>query len=128
MKSSIKLKLFTAISCLTLLYVLLSWFLNDQFLAKYYYLNKESTLKEYYHEINENYDGEPFDILLNLEKIERTEGLNITILDSSMYIKYISSLKEEEFFMSHSKSLEARIIRLFLILPSLKMPRIPRSL
>ncbi|WP_034378415.1 MULTISPECIES: HAMP domain-containing sensor histidine kinase [unclassified Dehalobacter] len=98
MKSSIKLKLFTAISCLTVLYVLLSWFLNDQFLAKYYYLNKESTLKEYYHEINENYDGEPFDILLNLEKIERTEGLNITILDSSMYIKYISSLKEEGFF------------------------------
>ncbi|UWG97066.1 cell wall metabolism sensor histidine kinase WalK [Dehalobacter sp. DCM] len=100
MKSSIKLKLFAAIGSLTILYVLLSWFLNDQFLVRYYYLNKESTLKENYKEINGLYGGEPFGILLSLEKYERTENLNVTILDSSLRIKYISSLKDDIFYGS----------------------------
>jgi signal transduction histidine kinase len=98
MKSSLKLKLFAAMSGLIVLYVLMSWFLNDQFLVKYYYLNKENTLKESYEKINESYTGEPFELLLDLEKLERTEGLHIIILDSSENIKYNSSLKEESFF------------------------------
>lgn len=106
MKSSIKLKLFAAIGCLTILYVLLSWLLNDQFLVKYYYLNKESTLKENYQEINKLYQGAPFDILLSLEKYERSENLNVTILDSSLRIKYISSLKDNFYYGSNNHSPE----------------------
>lgn len=103
MKSSIKLKLFLAISILIVLYVFMSWFLNSQFLVQYYYLNKENTLKESYQHINEIYQGKPFELLIDLERLERTEGLHITILNSAYHTKYNSSFKEEDFFVKSSK-------------------------
>lgn len=103
MKLSIKLKLFMAISGLIVLYVLLSWFLNNQFLVKYYYHNKENTLEASYEKINVAYKGQPFELLLDLERLERTEGLHIIILDSLQEIKYNSSFKEEGFFRTPPK-------------------------
>lgn len=100
---SIKFKLFLAISGLIVLYVLLSWFLNNQFLVKYYYMNKENTLTESYEKIDKTYAGQPFEILLDLEKLERTESLHIIIFDSFQNIKYNSSFKEEGFFGKPSK-------------------------
>ncbi len=103
MKSSIKFKLFLAISGLITFYVIMSWFLNSQFLVKYYYLNKESTLKLSYQHVNEVYQGKPFELLIDLEKLERTKGLDIIILDSFYNIKYSSSFKEEGFFIRPGK-------------------------
>jgi len=100
---SIKLKLFIAISGLIILYVLLSWFLNNQFLVRYYYANKENTLKENYQHINEIYQGKPFEVLIDLERMERTEGLHIIIFDTWHNPKYNSSFKEEDFFAKSNK-------------------------
>jgi signal transduction histidine kinase len=78
--------------------------------VQYYYLNKESTLKETYEKINDIYQGQPFDVLLNLEKIERTEGLHIVIRDSFYVTKYDSSYKEEDFFHKPSNPRFVEII------------------
>lgn len=98
MKSSIKLKLFTAFSGLIVFYVLLSWVLNNEFLVKYYYYNKDNTLINNYEYINKIYQGKPFEILLELERLERTEGLHIVIQNSSFKTTYDSSFKAEEYF------------------------------
>lgn len=103
MKASIKKKLFMAVSALVVFYVLLSWLLNNLFLVDYYYLNKKSALKESYETINKIYQGEPFAILLDLDRLERTENLHIVVTDSSYNIKYVSSLKEEDYFRSAAK-------------------------
>jgi methyl-accepting chemotaxis protein len=100
---SIKLKLFLAVSGLIILYVLLSWLLNSQFLVKYYYANKENTLKENYEHLNEIYQGKPFDMLIDLEIMERTESLHIIVFDTWHNAKYNSSFKEEDLFNKPTK-------------------------
>ncbi|MCG8401587.1 MAG: HAMP domain-containing protein, partial [Firmicutes bacterium] len=93
MKYSIKLKLFTAIACLTLFYVLLSWVLNSLLLDKYYLYNKKNTLIETYRHIDSLYKGDAEEISLELEKLEHMEGLHIIILDEDYEVKYDSMPK-----------------------------------
>jgi len=111
--SSVKRKLFMAISGLIIFYVLLSWFLNNQFLSDYYYYNKQKTLRESYETINDIYQGQPFDLLINLEKLERTEGLHIIIFDGSLITKYSSSLKDENFFPRQDKEPDYKMTEIY---------------
>lgn len=97
MKNSVKLKLFALMSGLIVFYVLLSGFLNNQFLGPYYFHNKKNTLIESYALINRLYRGDPLKEELALEKLERTQGLHITILDPNFRAKYDSFLKDREF-------------------------------
>lgn len=97
MKSSIRYKLFIAVSGLILFFILMSWFLNNRFLVDYYYHDKENNLRDYHKLINELYEGDPSKILFDLERIERNEGLLIVIQDQSFNTVYNSSLKRVEF-------------------------------
>jgi two-component system, OmpR family, sensor histidine kinase VanS len=89
MNLSIKRNLFIAISGLILIFVLLSWLLNNFFLDKYYMHSKKITLFESYRHINSIYNGNPEEISLELEKYESTKGLRIVIFDDAMKIKYV---------------------------------------
>ncbi|MGE5577386.1 MAG: sensor histidine kinase [Syntrophothermus sp.] len=97
MKSSIRVKLFAAMTGLIVFYVALSGFLNNQLLEKYYFYKKKNTLIESYQAINRSYHGDPLREELELEKLERTRGLHITILDPDFKGKYDSFLKDREF-------------------------------
>ena len=90
MKQSVKHKLFIFISSLIIFYVLLSWFLNSQFLDKYYLYNKKRILVESYKQINSLYKGDPTRLSLELEKLESMRGLRIIIFDQNFNHKYDS--------------------------------------
>lgn len=117
MKLPIRSKLFAAISGLILFYVFLSFVLNNQFLVDYYYLNKKNTLKNNFEYVDKIYQGDPYAISLELERIERTEGLHIVIQDPVFTITYNSYFKEEGF--------PRRQIRLT---PILEIPGMPGAL
>ncbi|KUO63787.1 MAG: histidine kinase [Gracilibacter sp. BRH_c7a] len=95
MKFSIRSRLILAVSGLIIFFVFMSWFLNSSFLVDYYYLNKENNLRNYHKQINELFEGNPSEILLNLERIERTEGLTIMIQDQSFNTLYSSYMRKE---------------------------------
>lgn len=88
MKFSIRLKLFSIFSGLILFFVVMSWLMNSLFLDTYYYFNKESSLKEIYHNVNSIYAGDPDEISLELEKIEQNKNCHIIIQDRAFNTKY----------------------------------------
>lgn len=103
MKNSIKTKLFFAITGLTVFYVILSWFLNGQFLEDYYYLNKKKSLIESYkrieaiYEKSENSQQLSEESLLELERLKHTKGLIIIIFNKNFDIVY-DSLPQQMYF------------------------------
>ncbi|MDD3268785.1 MAG: histidine kinase dimerization/phospho-acceptor domain-containing protein [Syntrophomonadaceae bacterium] len=90
MKKSIRLRLFIGIAGLIVFFVLFSWLLNTQYLGKYYRSQKTEFLIEAASDIKHIYDGNPEDIYLQLENLERNSGINTLILDKSLKIKYSS--------------------------------------
>jgi len=90
MKKSIRMKLFFGISLLIVFFVLLSWLLNTQYLSKYYTYQKKMNLTKSSNTIKQIYKGNTDDISLELERLERTASLQITILDENKYVKYDS--------------------------------------
>ncbi|MGE5557420.1 MAG: ATP-binding protein [Bacillota bacterium] len=88
MKLSVKYKLFIFMSGLIVFYVLLSWFLNSQLLGKYYLYNKKRALAESYKKIDAIYQGDPYKISFELEKLESMQGLHIVILSKNFAVKY----------------------------------------
>ncbi len=97
MRKSIRLKLFLGISGLILFFVLFSWLLNTQYLGKYYRYQKTQFLIDAAADIKNIYDGEPEDIYLELEDLERNSGINILIMDKYYEVKYSSQIKREPF-------------------------------
>jgi signal transduction histidine kinase len=91
MKSSLKFKLFTHMVYLIAFFVLVSWILNTQYLEKYYVFQKQETLVNSFATINRSYRGAPEDIALEAERIERMDGLKITIYGQDDQLKYSSS-------------------------------------
>ena len=89
MKMSVRLRLFIVTSGLVLFFIMLAWILNSFFLEDYYIHMKREILLENYKTIDSVYKGTPEDISLELEKIENTKGIHITILDSSYNVKYM---------------------------------------
>jgi len=90
MKNSIRVKLFGGISLVIFFFVLFSLFLNTNYLGKYYLLQKTRFLVDTAEEIDNIYTGDPADIYLQLEGLERSSGISLLILDSSYQIKYFS--------------------------------------
>lgn len=88
MRWSMRNKLFIGISALIAFYMMLSLFLNSQFLSRYYFSSKHRQLNNDYEYINSMYSGKPDDIALELEKLERSEGIHIMIRDKDMQLKY----------------------------------------
>ena len=90
MRKSIRAKLFMGVSGLIVFFVFMSWVLNTGYLGKYYMSQKKKNLVESYNMIDRIYKGDPLDISLELERLERTTGLSIVIMSQSYQIKYDS--------------------------------------
>lgn len=88
MKSSIRTKLFRGISSLIIFFVFLSWFLNVNFLNRYYIFQKGAALEREYRYIDRIYHGNLNRVRLPLEKIVHTKGINIIILDKNLTVKH----------------------------------------
>ncbi|MGE5421837.1 MAG: sensor histidine kinase [Ignavibacteriales bacterium] len=82
MKWSIRTKLFLAIVGIIFCYVCLAWVANNQFLNKYYMNQKSKLLVHSFQDIYEIYTGDPDQIFLELERLDRSEGLHVMITDS----------------------------------------------
>lgn len=104
MKYPIRFKLFIAMISLIVFFVFISWFANEQYLAKFYYLSKKNVLNNVFREINNIYTKEVVNFPLELEKMESARGLHITILDQKQLdIVYDSWLRDSN---PNSKMLE----------------------
>lgn len=97
MKISIRKKLFISTGGLIIFYVLFSLILNNLFLSKYYLVNKKNELMNNYKTIYKTYNGNPQEIELQLEGMERMKGMRIVIQDSNFNIKYDSTLQRTLF-------------------------------
>lgn len=91
MKISIKNKLFLGISGLIIFFVALSLLLTSQYLEKYYLWQKKQALLEINQQINEKYSGDPLELALELENLERTKGLSIFFIDQNFKLLYSTS-------------------------------------
>lgn len=78
---------------LVLFFVLLSGLLNTKYLEEYYLNKKKNLLIDIGKRINESYMGNPEDIVLELERIERTAGVMIFIVNKDEGIKYGSTAR-----------------------------------
>lgn len=96
MKLSFRQKLFFVICGVILVFMLLSWLLNTLLLERYYISSKEHALMQNYEMINKIYTGDPETISLELEKLERKDGLHIFIQDQERVIKYTSFNEKRE--------------------------------
>lgn len=90
---SIRTRLFLTISCLIVFFVAFSLLLNSRYLGKYYISQKRESLIESKQLIEGIYKGNPEDIALELENLERNRGMNISILSSDNTLKYDSSVR-----------------------------------
>lgn len=90
MKVSIRTRLFLGISSLILFFVASSWLLNSQLLGKYYLLQKKETLLKSKQRVDQLYTGNPSDILIILETLERNSGINVYFLGTGLELKYDS--------------------------------------
>lgn len=90
-RGSIRTRLFLGVISLTIFFVLFSWFLNINFLDKYYLAQKGAALHKAYNYINEIYSGDMGAVHSELEKIVHATGINIVILDRDFAIKYDSA-------------------------------------
>jgi two-component system sensor histidine kinase VanS len=90
MKSFVRFKLFIWVCGIIVFFILFSWFLNINFLNKYYLYEKKKVLLENYSQINKIIKDKPFVYSIELEKIERTQNIRIMILDKKFNIIYDS--------------------------------------
>lgn len=90
MKNSIRIRLLAAMSCLVIFFVCFSWFLNINFLQPYYVQQKRNSLIESSKMIIDKYDGNPLNISLELERLERNNGIHVVIMSNDRDIKYDS--------------------------------------
>lgn len=109
MKKSINHRLFIGISGLIIFFVTTSWLLNIKYLKPYYTWQKEKSLRDSKLIIDAAYSGNPDDMPLELEKMEHTLGLHVTILGSNFEEKYDSSRRfMENMFPSGIQRLDFR--------------------
>lgn len=91
MKNSIRNKLFLGMSGLIVFFVAFSLLLNSQYLEQYYLWQKKKALLEISRQINEKYQGNPMELALELEKLERNKGLSIFFIDQNYQLIYSTS-------------------------------------
>ncbi|MEA1960293.1 MAG: HAMP domain-containing sensor histidine kinase [Bacillota bacterium] len=108
MRISIKTRLFVTVSLLITFFVLVSWFLNWNYLEKFYEVQTRNKLEQESDLINQIYAINAEDTALEFEKLERSSGLNILILDRQYEIIYHSRGIEKFDFPIRDKT---RIVR-----------------
>jgi two-component system, OmpR family, sensor histidine kinase VanS len=91
MKKSIVVRLFSGIGAFILIFVFLSWFLNNQFLEQYYLDKKKSLLIENSVQLNKIYGGNIIDLAIELERVENTIGTSLLIRSEGSKIIYSST-------------------------------------
>jgi len=89
MRRSFRLKLYLVMSALIMFFVVMSIFLNNAFMEKYYILKKENYLKDTFKVLNTMYN-EKGDVELEFEKLERMRGVHVVVADKSYSIVYDS--------------------------------------
>lgn len=88
--SSVRTKLFMAISLLTVFFVCLSWGLTKLYLENYYLWQKRGLLIAAGQYIDDLYTGSPEAISLELNRISNTLGAGIVIFGLDGHLKYSS--------------------------------------
>ncbi|MCY6354651.1 sensor histidine kinase [Clostridium sp. ZS2-4] len=97
MKNSIRIRLLAAMSGLIIFFICFSWFLNSNFLQSYYIQQKKNSLIESSKMIADQYHGNPLNISLELERLERNNGIHIVIITKDKNIKYDSFIFNNRF-------------------------------
>jgi signal transduction histidine kinase len=87
-KISIRNKLFLGVSCLIIFFVAISLLLNSQYLGEYYLWQKKKDLIEINKQIGDKYHGNPLELSLQLENLERNKGLSIFFIDRNYQLIY----------------------------------------
>lgn len=90
MKTSIRTRLFAAVSLLVVFFVAFSWLMNSTYLEKYYIYQNKKQLIAAAENIDASYRGNIEDLAAEIEKLERNSGLNLLILDPNLNLKYYS--------------------------------------
>lgn len=90
MKKSLSFKLFLAIGCLGIAFILLSWLINAGFMEKFYLSQKKSMLLENAQKIEEVYMGDPGEIQSVLKRAESESGGYTFIINPQGRIIYSS--------------------------------------
>jgi len=122
MRRSIRIKLFIGVIGLIIFFVLFSWVLNTNYLVSYYEDKKKNILVEAYNLIDRTYKGDPDEISLELEKLDRTSGLSIVIISRDYSMIYDSRVSR----LIMERDLRRRIyIDMPLVIP--KIMDIPRG-
>lgn len=91
MKKSIVARLFIGLGIFILIFVVLSWFLNDQFLEQYYMDKKKNLLIENSIKLNNIYGRDIAELAIELERIENTISTGLIIRAEGGKIIYSSS-------------------------------------
>ncbi len=94
MKISVRTRLFLSITFLIAFFVATTLLMNSLFLGKFYIWQKRAVLLRSMDRISEMYRGDPENISLELENLERNKGLNIYIIGPDFYnFKYNSTIR-----------------------------------
>lgn len=94
MKATIRLRLFLMMGSLIAMFMIFSWFMNTQWLDRFYFFYKKNTLIENYHQINALYRSSLPDIELELEKLEHSQGMLLMVVDRDLNLVYNVFAKE----------------------------------
>lgn len=106
MMRSIRNKLFLQIATIILFFAGLNWFINANFLERYYIHQKKNLLVEQAQYINEINQGNYQEIARELKKIEEVHSVNIIIISSHSRIRYSSNSRiiDEAVFIPEENS------------------------
>lgn len=88
MKRSIRTRLFIMVGLLIISFVLLAWLFNSNFLESYYMGEKRHQLAKNAEYIASIYKGDPYEISLELEKVDNRSSLDTIIMNQNYELKY----------------------------------------
>lgn len=88
MIKSVQTRLFLLISLLVTCFVFLSLLINSNYLEQYYMNHKKAQLLRNARQIAAIYDGDPDNIILEMERLQSTSALSMIILDDDFVLKY----------------------------------------
>ena len=95
MKHSIKFKLFGAICAIAIAFVGILTVLNVFFYDDYYLFERRGTLVDIYRDVNKRYDGDIEAIEAELEQLENTTGVRLSLISQASGVKYDSIFREQ---------------------------------
>ncbi|MCB6366083.1 HAMP domain-containing histidine kinase [Intestinibacillus massiliensis] len=95
MKHSIKIKFFAIIVAIAFAFISILTVLNVFFYDDYYLYERRGALAEIYRSVNAQYDGTVDEVSAQLEQLENSTGVRLSILSPTGGIKYDSIFREQ---------------------------------